>query len=302
MGDPRLPSFMVIGAVKAATTWISEQLRHHPALWLPKAEPHFFSTEFDRGLDWYRGLFAEAPANSIVGEKSADYLAHPEAAARIAVTLPEIPMIAQLRDPVARAYSDYCMLFRRGAVGGDPGRYLDPDRASDQRFLRGGLYADHIRRLNERLPHARLKIFFYEAVLLDPEGVMREVCDHLAIPHHMSRAELRKPSNDSRSPMLPLPLRRALRPARPLLDPLRANRLFARIHRSMVRPVVYPPLGKPLANRLRDYYRQDIEMLEVMLDRDLSAWLQDREARNAQNSDLVSVTEANFALAADTRL
>ncbi len=99
MADPTLPRFMVVGAVKAATTWIGHQLRNHPALWLPKAEPHFFSSEYHRGLDWYRLLFTDAPAGRIIGEKSADYLAHPDAAARIAATLPGVPLIIQLAIP-----------------------------------------------------------------------------------------------------------------------------------------------------------------------------------------------------------
>lgn len=274
MDEPRLPSFLIIGAVKAATTWVSEQLRHHPALWLPRTEPQFFSTHFDRGLAWYRELFAKAPADRIIGEKSADYLAHPEAAARIAEALPGIPLIAQLRDPVARAYSEYCMLFRRGRVGGDLRRHLDPDHAAGQRFLEGGLYAKHIRRLTARVDPARLKVILYEAIRMDPEGVMREVCDHLAIARHIDTAALARTSNDSRSPMLPLPLRRVLRPARPLLDPLRTNAWLARMHKSMTRPVAYPPLTAALATKLREFYRRDIEEMEKLLDRDLSQWLQ----------------------------
>src|SRR3546814_4805254 len=65
-----------------------------------------------------------ADADQVVGEKSADYLAHPEAARRIAQRLPEARLVVQLRNPIDRAYSDYCMFFRRGAVTPHPERYL----------------------------------------------------------------------------------------------------------------------------------------------------------------------------------
>jgi Sulfotransferase family len=285
MGDPlmagqqttgaggRLPSFLVIGAVKAATTWISEQLRQHPLLWLPRAEPHYFSTEYDRGLQWYRSVFSEAPADRIVGEKSADYLGHPEAAKRIAGLLPEVPMIAQLRDPVERAYSDYRMLYRRGSVGPDPRYYLEPGRAANARFLEGGRYATHIRRLREHLPEARLKVILYEDIAGDPRRVIAAVCEHIGVPVHIAQGVLLRRSNDSDSPMLPLPLRRLLKPARPLLDPLRENPWLRTAHRMLAQPVQYPALSAELNQMLRSFYRDEILELSTMLNRDLGGWL-----------------------------
>ena len=40
--------------------------------------------------------------------------------------LPRAKLIAQLRNPIERAYSDYCMHYRRGEVSRDIDRYLDP--------------------------------------------------------------------------------------------------------------------------------------------------------------------------------
>lgn len=278
MADGRLPSFLVIGAVKAATTWIGHQLRHHPMLWLPTAEPHFFSTEYARGVDWYRSLFAEAPADRIVGEKSADYLAHPDAARRIAALLPGIPLIVQLRDPVERAYSDYCMLYRRGQVSSDPRRYLDGRVAAGGRFLEGGRYAHHIRRLYEHIPAERLQIILYEDIRREPETVIARVCGHIGVPTHIAPEAVDDRRNDSRAPTLPLPLRRILRPARPLLDPMRSNPWLARVWTSLARPVRYPPLTEELRAMLRDYYRDDIRDLANLLKRDLSGWLCDDRA------------------------
>src|SRR3546814_8324755 len=49
MTNDRLPHFVIIGAVKGATTWIHNQLQDNPAIYLPAPEPHFFSQDFDRG-------------------------------------------------------------------------------------------------------------------------------------------------------------------------------------------------------------------------------------------------------------
>src|SRR5690349_5454229 len=143
MTQRHLPQFLIIGAVKAATTWIADQLRARDDVFMPGPEPHYFSRVHDRGDDWYASLFAEARAGQMIGEKSADYLADANAPARVAALLPDAILIAQLRNPVDRAYSDYCMHFRRGYVGRDVERYLGK-RPETPRFLQSGLYARHI--------------------------------------------------------------------------------------------------------------------------------------------------------------
>ena len=62
------PDFMVIGAMKCATSTLHEQLARQPGLFMstPK-EPNFFSDDdvHARGMAWYEALFADAPAGSL---------------------------------------------------------------------------------------------------------------------------------------------------------------------------------------------------------------------------------------------
>lgn len=263
----------MIGAVKAATTWIAHQLRQHPAIYMPEPEPHYFSTEFDHGLDWYRRWFAEAAPGMVIGEKSADYLAHPQAAQRIATLLPKIPLIAQLRNPIERAYSDYCMLFRRGTVTEDPRHYLDRPGGAQPRFLQDGLYGRHLARYLDHFPHWQIKVVLHEDIRATPETVIAEVCRHIDVPVHVTPEEVRARKNDSEAPLLPLALRRLLAPAKPIVQPLRDNPWFRLIRSGLARPVRYPPLTDDLYNRLRDYYSDDVERLARMIGRDLTPWL-----------------------------
>lgn len=267
----RKPAFIIIGAVKGATTWVAHQLRAHPDLWLPNAEPHYFSTEYHRGPDWYRSLF-QAPYGRLLGEKSASYLAHPQAAERIAATLPQARLIVQLRDPVQRAYSDYCMYFRRGMVGADPRKHLDARHAASSRFLEGGLYGAHIMRFLDHFPREQLHVVLYENMKNAAEEVVAGVCRHIGVAPHFVAEEATQRKNDSKAPMLPLPLRRLLKPTRPLLDPLRSNPLLARARASIAAPVRYPPLTEELRDMLRDFYRDDLLMLEEQLQQELTAW------------------------------
>jgi len=272
MESPPLPQLIVIGAAKAATTWIAHQLRTRPDVCMPGPEPHYFSREFHRGEEWYRSLFADARPGQLVAEKSADYLAHPEAAVRIAALLPSVRLIAQLRNPVERAYSDYCMLFRRGQVDGDIDRHLDGRRATERRFLEDGLYGRHLRRFLDHFPAAQMKVILHDEIKRDPAAVAADVFDMLALPPQTDSARIEARVNDGASALVPLALRRLLTPVKRLAAPLRGNRLFEGARSLIARPVRYPPLSDDTRRRLADFYRDDIEQLARTLGRDLGAW------------------------------
>ena len=61
--DTKLPHFLVIGAMKSATSTLHNQLAAQPGIFMstPK-EPNFFSddTVYAQGLAWYHGLFSGA--------------------------------------------------------------------------------------------------------------------------------------------------------------------------------------------------------------------------------------------------
>lgn len=108
----RLPDFLIIGAPRSGTTWLYKVLERHPDIWLAKPmtpEPKFFlvDSEYQKGLHYYSNLFAEAPPDATVGEKSTNYLESGRAADRIATALPDVKMIVLLREPAERALSNW---------------------------------------------------------------------------------------------------------------------------------------------------------------------------------------------------
>lgn len=271
MTQRRLPQFLIIGAVKAATTWIADQLRARDDVFMPGPEPHYFSRDYDRGENWYASLFAEARTDQLIGEKSADYLAESDAPARAAALLPDAMLIAQLRNPVDRAYSDYCMLYRRGHVGSDVERYLDT-RSAIPRFLQNGLYARHIARWRDHFPADRLKIILYDDIRAEPELVLAEVLGALQLSPVIDAERVKRRSNDSEAPLVPLPLRRLPQSIKNLVAPFRGNPAFEATRRLFARSIEYPRLTTDLRKRLNDYYADDVAQLGRILDRDLSAW------------------------------
>lgn len=275
--DRREPRFVIAGAVKAATTWTARRLAEHPRVFIPGPEPHYFSDEHHRGFDWYLSLFSEAPEGAIIGEKSADYLAHPLAAERLADALPAARIIVQLRNPVDRAYSDYCMLYRRGETRRPAGDYFRKSASDNEhlgsRFLIGGLYATHLRRIYDRFPREQVLVELYDDIAASPQETMARITDHIGVDRIDIDLASTARENDSASEMLPLHVRKALRPFKAAIKPLRGKAWFKSLRGAFARPISYPPLDDEARSFLADYYSRDIEALSVLVKKELSHWL-----------------------------
>lgn len=123
-----LPSFLIIGAERAGTTSLSRYLGAHPQvipLTLNRKGCHYFDTNFDRGVRWYRSQFPSAAAvrsrmrrastdRVITGEACPYYVFHPLVPERVHALLPDVRLVVMLRDPVSRAYSHYQHEVARG--------------------------------------------------------------------------------------------------------------------------------------------------------------------------------------------
>jgi Sulfotransferase domain len=106
-----LPTFIVIGAMKAGTTTLWTHLDRHPQVFMSRPkEPQFFSQEWDRGLGWYQQFFAKAGSAVARGEASTTYTRFPrkpETAERMASVVPDARLIYLIRDPVNRMRSHW---------------------------------------------------------------------------------------------------------------------------------------------------------------------------------------------------
>lgn len=212
-----LPSYLIIGAQRAGTTSLFDNLCRHPDVAGPTAtkdevawakELHFFDDGFWRGVDWYRAFFPLASsryvarlrgADLIAGEASPSYLFHPGVPARVAATLPDVRLIALLRDPVERAYSHYQHMHRKGMetlsfedalaaeeerLAGEEERILaDPRYASDHHrnhsYVTRGLYADQLERWFEYFPREQLLVLRAEDFFARPAEIYADVLGFL---------------------------------------------------------------------------------------------------------------------------
>ena len=118
------PAAYLIGAQKAGTTSLAAVLSTHPTLALsqPK-EPHFYTREWNKGLDWYRSKFPRKPGVVLLDASTSYSMAplHAGSASlmnqvpeRIHSMRPDARFIYLVRDPVDRAISSYWHAVRAG--------------------------------------------------------------------------------------------------------------------------------------------------------------------------------------------
>jgi hypothetical protein len=115
------PNFLIIGAQKAGTSSLRKFMERNPNhFFTPRGELHFWNRDREyregEGVMEYFKNFDEAASNQIVGEKSPSYLPSQFAAERIAFHLPQVKIVAILRDPADRALSAYLHGRRIGAI------------------------------------------------------------------------------------------------------------------------------------------------------------------------------------------
>ena len=109
------PDFLILGAQRGGTTSLYRYLAEHPAVAPPvRKEIQYFTLHHGRGDHWYRAHFPIARRDTRTFEATPYYLFHPAAPARAAASIPGAKVIALLRDPVARAFSQWQHNAARG--------------------------------------------------------------------------------------------------------------------------------------------------------------------------------------------
>lgn len=300
--EARLPDFIVIGAPKSGTTSFYHYLKTHPGIALsPRKETDYFifgdrkpdfqgplaqNLNRDSIYRWedYLALFADAdPGGSrVVGESSPRYLSSHEAPARVAARLPEVKLIALLRNPVDRAFSHYAMRVRDGwepcgnmaDAMADEARRIRANWASCI-YLEPGYYARHLGRWLARFPREQLRIYLYEDFEARPQEVLQDTFGFLGVAtdHCPDTSKRHNESGQISNPLWRFVwtrshgLQRALRPLLPKALRLRISGFFTS------RPKQQLEFSDDLRRTLIDVYREDITELQRLLGRDLSHWL-----------------------------
>jgi hypothetical protein len=202
------PDFIVVGAPKAGTTALHAALTQHPGVRMsqPK-EPKYWLCD-DAPPPTYRGpgdahsrqewlwrredyerLFAHPVEGVVQGESTPFYLWHRAAHRRIAENLPDVKLIAVVRDPIDRAYSNWMHLWSDGLepVADFGAAFALQDRrvadgwAPFWRYRDLGRYGAQLDHLHGYVDPERVLVLRYRSLVDDPAAAVDRACRFLGI-------------------------------------------------------------------------------------------------------------------------
>jgi len=250
-----LPTFLIIGAQKCATRWLRFNLGLHPDVYAASTELSFFNNgpRFDDlGVSWYRDQFDGWTGEPVVGEATPGYMFwrhRPHICSdRIHEVVPDARLIAILRNPIDRAQSAMNHHIASSGLAKDSDLLDLVEQTPPERdrlgLISGGWYAASLEPYRATFGE-QLLILLHDDIVEDPQAFYRRAADHIGAT-------------------------RAFVP--PDLEAVR----FSYRQRPGIDRNGISPLTIEQRRKLFEYFADDVDKLETMLGRDLSAWDPDR--------------------------
>jgi hypothetical protein len=247
-GKLPLPNFLIIGAQRSATRWLRANLEEHPEIYTSTVSLSFFSNLTRmrrRGLRGYQMQFDAWNGERLIGESSPTYLLlgnqPDQIALRIDAALPDVRLIAIVRNPVDRMYSAMLHHIKRGRLPANANLFKmvsqgHPD-VDELDLIGGGLYHRSLQPYLDIFGD-RLLVVVHDDISTDPAGVYAAALDHLG--------------------------------AKPGFEPSRLDKVLFSNRRTVRATGPKPTLEQTRA--LYMLFRDDVEELEAMIGRYLPSW------------------------------
>ncbi len=195
------PNFIITGTMKGGTSSLYEYLIQHPQI-LPcsQKELHFFTLNFDKGVDWYLAQFPPISKEQkfITGEASPSYLDWvgqlSDMPRKVKNLFPDVKLIFLLRNPVDRAVSCHYHQMRIGSEHRSFEEAVTAElnqiqaKSSEMYKWRGaltaGLYYYKLKEWMKVFPQEQILILKSEDLYRDTPKLVNQVFDFLGLPSY----------------------------------------------------------------------------------------------------------------------
>lgn len=266
---PRLPHFVIIGAMKSATSSLYDQLAGQPGIFMstPK-EPNFFSDadRYSNGMSWYSSLFADAEEGSLLGEASTHYTklpTHPETVRRLKEHLPDARFIYLMRHPVNRLISHYIHEWSTGIF------HCGIEEAIDKcpELVAYGRYAMQLEPYFEAFGRTAVLPVFFDHLLSEPQAELERICRFIGYRGQPVWIQNLKPDNVSSERIRRFPGYQLLVESAPATW-LRRHFIPQALRNAVkmkLRMEVRPVLSEKVQTRLEEEFDRDLEILGKLL-------------------------------------
>lgn len=213
------PDFICIGAPKAGTTWLFDNLKRHPEIWLPPHKSfqffsglayevrrkklkrlglwkalfgsgikyffwnlnYFFSRRID--VHWYRSMY-NIVRGKIAGEISPSYtiLTHSQIKNIIDIN-PDIKIIFLMRNPIERLWSHAMLNLVKN-------QKFNPQEITDDKYISHFQidgqqsrtdYIGILEKWENIIPQDNFFVGFFDDISLKPDSLLKEICDFLDV-------------------------------------------------------------------------------------------------------------------------
>ena len=282
-----LPTFIIIGGGKCGTTSLFYLLNQHPDICLPHKETNFF--RYDQGelrpngkinsLEEYQQLFSKKVKHEkATGEASPSYIDNEKAPYRIKELIPNVKLIAILRNPIDRCYSNYTFDIKNRLIDEKKTTFSQAFTENPD-FIERGMYGKYLDVYYKLFSPEQIKIVLFDDFITKQRKVLQDIFHFLEVDDTFVYKSMAKKNASG------FPKNKYV--TKFILTPSRFKSVITSIFKPFIPKEVRVNLWTILYNsslkkakisfedrqKLIEIYREDILKLQTLINRDLSNWL-----------------------------
>ncbi|MEI6311444.1 MAG: sulfotransferase domain-containing protein [Bacteroidota bacterium] len=284
---------MIIGAQKAGTTALKNYLNEHPQITgHPQTEFSFLkeNEEYEKGFDFAFSKYFNSPtykdSNKIIAKYVSIYYEE-ELLQRLAKHNPACKLVFIIREPVARAYSAYCMEQFNGWLNRDSHEMIDVIKKQQYQdtmyrlFINMGLYDEHIELIYKYFPKEQVKIVLYENLNKNSLGTCKEIFEWMGVdasfsPNVEKKYNETKTAKSDKLTKLITSLKSDKNKLKIIAKKILPYSLFTKIGNSIVEYNKSSKKHKPISNELftflHQFYKPHNDKFTALTGIDISHW------------------------------
>jgi Sulfotransferase domain len=294
---PVQPNCFILGAPKCGTTSLAEWMGEHPNIFMsPRKEPHYYNKDHKHVIvhnyGQYLSLFKNAnESHKIVGEASVWYLYSKVAVKNILMDIPlkDVKFVVMLRNPTEMAYSlheQQVFNLNEPEKNFKKAWNLQDDRKRNKKvgistrdpqlLVYGEIcrLGAQVEQLFEQVPKVQVKIIVLDDIKENALKVYRDLLSFLELPYDGRIHFTAKNTAKVRKFEFFALLVKMLGKVKHALKIKKGFGLLNKVDEINLTTIKREPMDANTEKMLKVYFKEDIDLLSKLIDRDLTYWHQ----------------------------
>lgn len=291
----KIPDFLIVGAAKSGTTSLHRYLSQHPQIFLPAIKETWFFCSFNNpnqtvpkkypelpsSWEEYLSFFKDAAADQLIGEATPAYLYYDQLTItnikRFHPNWKELKIIIILREPISKIISHYRYVQNKGidpdglalwpALQKEDDRKQNNELSYDLHYVSNTRYYQQLKAYLDTFPNC--KVVLFDQLKQNSKNLLQGITSFLGVTdfdfsldmvHNRSKA--RKVARNSGVEWMMDNGR--------MLKRLLPKGFKKRLKNQLLKEEV---ASEEALAYLRPIFRKEIQLLQEIVDHDLSSWL-----------------------------